>query len=353
MMEHSIQKFEYPLPADLIAQYPRPRRDASRMLVLERHTGRLHHTRFQDLPNWLDERDFLVVNDTQVFPARLRGRKATGGQVELLLLHLPEIQKNGAIPQMARGWGWYRASRRLQPGQRLNFGDDLQAEVLARAGSGEIELRFWSEHRDIRQALAATGEMPLPPYIQRPAGGEDRERYQTIFAAQTGAVAAPTAGLHFSPEILEALKARVVEVVSLTLHVGPGTFKPVREEDYTRHRLAPEYYRLSTQTADRINQARAAGKRILAVGTTTVRVLEFRARQGRVLAGEGLCDLYIYPGYRFQVVDRLLTNFHLPRSTLLLLVSAFAGREPVLQAYQEAVSQQYRFYSYGDCMFIW
>lgn len=351
-MEYSIKDFDYRLPGRLIAQYPRRQRDESRMLVLERATGRLHHHRFSQLPTWLDDRDVLVVNDTQVFAARLQGQKASGGRVEILLLHLPHIQDNGATPQVAWGRGWYRASRRLQPGQRLRFGDDLQAEVRARVGSGEIELQFWTTGQDIRQVLAKVGEMPLPPYIRRPAARADSERYQTIFAARPGAVAAPTAGLHFTPAILEALKVRGVEVVSLTLHVGPGTFKPVREEDYTRHQLGAEYYHLSEPAAARLNQARAAGKRIVAVGTTTVRVLESRMIQGRIQPGEGLCDLFIYPGYQFQVVDRLLTNFHLPRSTLLLLVSAFAGRERVLQAYQEAVARRYRFYSYGDCMLM-
>lgn len=351
-MEHSIHSFDYQLPPALVAQYPQSRRDQSRLLVLVRNPGRWHHTRFSDLPAWLDDRDLLVVNDTQVFPARLRGRKNSGGQVELLLLGLPVIQENGSNSQIAQGRGWYRASRRLKVGQRLEFGDDLHAEVIAGNGSREIEVRFWTDKLDILQALSAAGEVPLPPYIRRAPESQDGERYQTIFATRPGAVAAPTAGLHFTPEILAALKRRGVEVVSLTLHVGPGTFQPVQEEDYTRHRLAPEYYQLSVESAARINRARASGKRIVAVGTTTVRVLESQGDEGVVRPGEGQCDLFIYPGYRFKVVDRLLTNFHLPRSTLLLLVSALAGRELVLQAYQEAVAQQYRFYSYGDCMLI-
>ncbi len=194
--------------------------------------------------------------------------------------------------------------------------------------------------------------MPLPPYIRRQAGKEDAQRYQTVFASQTGAVAAPTAGLHFTPAVLQELAAKGVEIIYLTLHVGPGTFQPVREEDYSRHRLAPEYFSLSDESAAAINRARAAGKRIVAVGTTSVRVLESQYQNGQVRAGEGYCDLFIYPGYQFKVVDRLLTNFHLPKSTLLLLVSAFAGRDFVLQAYQEAIAEGYRFYSYGDCMLI-
>ncbi|MBW1917934.1 MAG: tRNA preQ1(34) S-adenosylmethionine ribosyltransferase-isomerase QueA [Deltaproteobacteria bacterium] len=351
-MEHSIQSFDYHLPAGLVAQYPQQPRDRSRMLVLDRDKRCWYHTHFFDLPAWLDEGDLLVVNDTQVFPARLRGRKSSGGQIELLLLDLPVIQSNGPVPQVAQAQGWYRASRRLKTGQHLEFGDDLHAEVIAANGSRQIKVRFWTHNQDIREALQAAGEVPLPPYIRRAPEPEDSDRYQTIFAARPGAVAAPTAGLHFTPAILKALKQQGVDMVSLTLHVGPGTFQPVKQEDYTRHQLAPEYYQLSAEAAARINQARAAGKRLVAVGTTTVRVLESRTDQGVVKPGQGLCDLYIYPGYRFQLVDRLLTNFHLPRSTLLLLVSALASRELVLEAYQEAVAQQYRFYSYGDCMLI-
>ncbi|MFP3866580.1 MAG: tRNA preQ1(34) S-adenosylmethionine ribosyltransferase-isomerase QueA [Desulfobacteraceae bacterium] len=352
MKPPSIHSFNYHLPAGLVAQYPQQPRDQSRMLVLDRTEGGWHHCRFSDLPAWLDDRDLLVVNDTQVFPARLRGRKDSGGQVELLLLNLPLIQENGPALGAARAWGWYRASRRLKPGQHLEFNHGLHAEVISGNGSRQVEVRFWTDNQDIRQALHAAGEMPLPPYIRRTPELQDRESYQTIFAARPGAVAAPTAGLHFTPAVLAALKQQGVDMVSLTLHVGPGTFQPVKEENYTRHRLEPEYFELSGEAAARINQARAAGKQVLAVGTTTVRVLESQTDRGVVKPGQGLCDLYIYPGYCFKLVDRLLTNFHLPRSTLLLLVSALAGRELVLQAYQEAVAQQYRFHSYGDCMLI-
>jgi S-adenosylmethionine:tRNA ribosyltransferase-isomerase len=351
-MENSLDKFDYHLPADLIAQAPLPERDASRMLIMERASGRCRHAGFCELPSCLDPGDVVVVNDTRVFPARLLGTKASGGRVELFLVRPPVIKLNGTVPQVARGFGWLRASKKPQPGQRLHLGPDLQAEVVSLGPQGEVEFNFWTENQDIRQALQDSGHTPLPPYIHRPAGPEDAERYQTVFASHPGAVAAPTAGLHFSPAVIRTLQARGVVVTNLTLHVGPGTFQPVRVQDYTQHRLTPEYYLISRQTADLINQARGRGKRILAVGTTTVRVLEFQGKTGRVEPGEGYCDLFIYPGYNFQVVDRLLTNFHLPQSTLLLLVSAFAGREKVLPAYEEAVQQRYRFYSYGDCMLI-
>jgi S-adenosylmethionine:tRNA ribosyltransferase-isomerase len=227
----------------------------------------------------------------------------------------------------------------------------LQAEILSLPQPGVAELRFLAVTEVLSRVLE-TGEVPLPPYLHRPAGEADRESYQTIFARQTGAVACPTAGLHFTEEVFQDLARRGIETVTLTLHVGPGTFLPVREQDYTRHRLLPEYFELSAAAAARLNQAKAQGQKINAVGTTSVRVLEHCASPSGFQARRGLCDLYIYPGYRFQAVDRLLTNFHLPKSTLLLLVSAFAGRDLILRAYAEAVKEAYRFYSYGDCMLI-
>jgi S-adenosylmethionine:tRNA ribosyltransferase-isomerase len=351
-MKTRLEDYDYPLPPELVAQYPAAPRDASRLLVLHRDAGAWQHASFQELPDYLDVGDFLVVNDTQVFPARLQGAKSTGGRVELLLHHLPIVEDNGAVPRQARARAGYRARRPLRPGQVLTFGPDLSGEVLALPRPGTAEVRFRCEEGDVRRAIREQGETPLPPYIRRGPETLDQERYQTVFARRPGAIACPTAGLHFTEEILIELKRRGVETAAVTLHVGHGTFTPVRAADYTQHRLAPEYFILPADAAARLNQARQQGRRLVAVGTTTVRVLESCLGPEGFTAREGWCDLYIYPGYRFGAVDRLLTNFHLPRSTLLLLVSAFAGREVILRAYEEAVREKYRFYSYGDCMLI-
>jgi S-adenosylmethionine:tRNA ribosyltransferase-isomerase len=345
-----IDGYDYQLPPELVAQYPLEKRDASRLMVLRRNGGEVVHARFRDLPQWLDDGDVLVVNDTRVFPARLCGHKDSGGKVELLLHHLPEIEGNGAVPGAARARTTHRGHLRV--GQSLIFGDHLQAEILALPQPGVAEVRFTAAGSDAVAGVLEAGAVPLPPYIQRAATEADRDTYQTVFAAQTGAVACPTAGLHFTGTILQELGRRGIDVVRLTLHVGPGTFMPVRVKDYTRHKMLPEYFELSDAAAARLNAARQSGKRVVAVGTTSVRVLEYCATSAGFQAQQGWCDLYIYPGYRFQAVDRLLTNYHLPKSTLLLLVSAFAGRELILQAYAEAVQERYRFYSYGDCMLI-
>jgi S-adenosylmethionine:tRNA ribosyltransferase-isomerase len=344
-----IQDYDYFLPPELVAQYPLPERDASRLLVVYRAGGGNRHGSFGELAAVLDENNVLVVNDTRVFPARLTGHKDSGGKVELLLHHLPEAEANGAVPQAARARATHRG--RLKVGQVLNFGAALTAAVQALPAPGVAEVRFTAPGDAVAAVLAA-GEVPLPPYIQRPAAAADRETYQTVFAAPAGAVACPTAGLHFTGAVLQDLEARGVEIVRLTLHVGPGTFLPVRHADYTRHRMLPEYFELSEAAAARLNAARGAGKRLVAVGTTSVRVLEHCASPRGFAAQQGWCDLFIQPGYHFKAVDRLLTNFHLPKSTLLLLVSAFAGRELILRAYEEAVKERYRFYSYGDCMLI-
>jgi S-adenosylmethionine:tRNA ribosyltransferase-isomerase len=345
-----IADFDYHLPPELVAQYPRKRRDDSRLLVWRRGSGELSHGHFREFPGWLDGNDVLVVNDTRVFPARMQGRKDSGGKVELLLHHLPQPEDNGGGPGAARARATHRG--RIRVGQRLWFGTELAAEVLDLPEPGVAEVRFTAAAGDAVAAVLAAGEVPLPPYIRRPAAAADRKTYQTTFAARPGAVACPTAGLHFTEAVVEDLARRGVEIVRLTLHVGPGTFMPVRQADYTRHRLLPEYFELSAEAARRLNAARAAGKRLVAVGTTSVRVLEHCAGEGDFRARQGWCGLYIYPGYRFQAVDRLLTNFHLPKSTLLLLVSAFAGRQAVMAAYEEAIKERYRFYSYGDCMLI-
>lgn len=351
-MKPRLEDFDYPLPPELVAQYPVEPRDASRLLILDRQTGDLRHAWFRELPLWLDESDLVVVNDTQVFPARLWGFKDTGGQVELLLHNLPQVGDNGAVAREARAWAGYRARRRLRPGQTLSFGPELSGEILSLPQPGTVEVRFWCERGDIRQIIQEMGEAPLPPYIRRHPEASDQSRYQTVFARHPGAIACPTAGLHFTEEILTGLGKKGVETVSITLHVGPGTFTPVRVSDYTEHRLAPEYFIMPGDTATRLNEARVRGQRLTAVGTTSVRVLESCLGPAGFSAQEGWCDLFIYPGYEFDAVDRLLTNFHLSRSTLLLLVSAFAGRELIRRAYEEAVKERYRFYSYGDCMLI-
>ncbi len=343
-----IADFDYVLPQELVAQYPLEERDASRLMVLGRDGGEISQAHFRDLPQWLERNDVLVVNDTQVFPARLIGLKDSGGKVELLLHHVPEAEGNGVGAARARAT--HRGSLRV--GQTLHFGNDLGAEILALPEPGVAEVRFTSPDGEALAAVLAAGAVPLPPYIQRAATEADRDSYQTVFAAQTGAVACPTAGLHFTNTVLEELDRRGIEIVRLTLHVGPGTFMPVRVEDYTQHRMLAEYFELSEAAATRLNAARKSGKRLVAVGTTSVRVLEYCATHAGFQAQQGWCDLYIYPGYRFRAVDRMLTNFHLPQSTLLLLVSAFAGRELIFQAYAEAIKEGYRFYSYGDCMLI-
>jgi len=346
-MPPTIADFDYHLPPELIAQHPAPRRDASRLMVVDRARRTWRHSTFAELPAMLDAGDVLVLNDTRVFPARLWGRKASGGRVELLLHHLPAAAATGTDRVRAS----YRG-RRLKVGQVLEFGGGLEGEIIALTAPGVAEVCFRCREGEVGEAILATGEVPLPPYIRRAPEPPDLERYQTVYARQPGAIAAPTAGLHFTPEILAHLKDRGVETATITLHVGPGTFLPVRTEDYTQHHLQPEYFVMPPKTAARLNQARRAGKRLTAVGTTSVRVLEHCAGPQGFTPQEGWCGLYIYPGHRFRAVDRVLTNFHLPRSTLLLLVAAFADRDLILAAYQDAIQQNYRFYSYGDCMLI-
>lgn len=340
-----LSDFDYDLPEELIAQQPLPERRASRLLVLDRQRSRLAHYPFAALPELLVPGDVLVRNETRVIPARLLGRKPTGGEVEALLVQ----------PVEGEGQVWRcmtRSSKPVRSGTVLSFAGGLAAEVLAEEADGCRILRFLCEG-DFLSVLEEHGRMPLPPYIRREADRADKQRYQTVFAREPGAVAAPTAGLHFDTEMFAALAERGVEVCGLTLHVGLGTFLPVRNEDLETHRMHGEWYEIPEGSARVINQAKAEGRRIIALGTTSTRALEDAARsEGRVRAGRGLAELFIRPGFRFQVVDALLTNFHLPKSTLLMLVSAFAGREAILAAYQEAVARRYRFFSYGDCMLI-
>jgi S-adenosylmethionine:tRNA ribosyltransferase-isomerase len=349
-MSFTLTDFDYHLPPELIAQQPAHCRHEARLMLVHRASQTWSHHTFADLPEILGAKDFLVVNDTRVFPARLEGRKASGGRVELLLHHLP-LPAARDMPTKARVQAHYRGHR-LKVGQVLHFGDGLEGELAAVFGGGMAEVEFRSPAGNVVEKILAQGQVPLPPYIRRAPEAFDLERYQTVYAAQPGAIAAPTAGLHFTPEVMARLTARGVETAALTLHVGPGTFLPVRAADYTQHRMHPEYFVMPPATATRLNEARAAGFHLVAVGTTSVRVLEHSTGAQGFTPQEGWCSLYIYPGYRFRAVDHLLTNFHLPRSTLLLLVAAFAGRDFIMAAYEDAVQQQYRFYSYGDCMLI-
>jgi S-adenosylmethionine:tRNA ribosyltransferase-isomerase len=342
-----LSDFDYELPDELIAQEPLAERDAARMLVVDRARGRWHDSRFAELPSYVGAGDAVVINNTRVIPARLVGRREpSGGRIELFLVRELEPLMWEALA---------RPARRLHEGARVSFGDGrLKAEVVALRGEGRRVVRFECAGT-LEEAIEELGRTPLPPYIKRGAEGrdEDRERYQTVYARERGAIAAPTAGLHFTPRIIEELRARGADLVEITLHVGYGTFEPVREEDLSRHAVAPERCEISAEAARAVNAARERGGRVIAIGTTTTRALESSAGEGgRVAAGARLAQLTITPGYRFRAVDALLTNFHLPRSSLLVLVAAFAGRELTLAAYRHAVEARYRFYSYGDCMLI-
>jgi len=342
-----ISDFDYELPPALIAQQPLPERAASRMLVVDRATQTWSDSHFQLLPEYLKANDALVLNNTRVFPARLIGeRSPSGGAVELLLIR--EVESN-VWKALAR------PARRLRKGSRILFGGSrLKAEVVDSLDNGLRIVRFESAET-LDRVIDEIGETPLPPYIKRHAADDanDKNRYQTVYASQRGAIAAPTAGLHFTPNVLQAVRARGVSVTEITLHVGYGTFEPVRTDELQLHRVAPEWSSITSEAAATINHAHERGGRVIAVGTTTTRALESAAgSDGPIRSQSGIADLTIVPGYKFGFVDALLTNFHLPRSSLLILVSAFAGRDLILGAYRHAVTQGYRFYSYGDCMLI-
>jgi len=339
----SLDMFDYDLPADLIAQRPADPRTASRLLHLNRGEGTCDHLAFTVLPRLLREGDLLVLNDTKVFPARLMTRRDSGGLVEVFLLEFPADREE--VPCLVR------PGRRLGDRERL-FLEDGSALLVRRGGTG-----FTVSGMDIRleEAVREFGQVPLPPYIRREGDGPDeadRIRYQTVYASSTGAVAAPTAGLHFDERLLERIRQKGVLIGTVTLHVGVGTFKPVRSRDITTHRMEEEFYTVPADAADLIENTRQRGGRVVAVGTTVVRTLEAAFDGRSVKAGPGRTALFIYPGHRFEVVDALVTNFHLPRSTLLMLVCAFAGSDLVMEAYREAVRRQYRFYSYGDAIII-
>jgi S-adenosylmethionine:tRNA ribosyltransferase-isomerase len=361
-----ISDFDYHLPEELIAQEPLADRSASRMLHLQRASAELADRRFTDLPDLLRPDDLLVVNNSRVFPARLFGRRSgqhaqplsprnpasrdfLRGRVEVLL-----TRRLGPLEWQAL----VRPGRKIGVGEKISFGEnhELEAEVVGRGEFGERTLRF-DDVPDFFGALEKLGHVPLPPYIARPDRRDDRERYQTVYARPEarGSVAAPTAGLHFTPQVLEQIRQRGVEIAEITLHVGLGTFQPVHVAIVEEHKMHRESFSISEAAAGQINQAVDQGRRVVAIGTTTVRTLEYAASRnsgGRISPGAGEADLFIYPGFEFRVVRALLTNFHLPQSTLLMLVSAFAGRENILRAYEHAVRERYRFFSYGDCMFI-
>jgi S-adenosylmethionine:tRNA ribosyltransferase-isomerase len=352
--------FDYLLPAECIAATPAAERDDARLLVMDRRTGARKHARFRDLLAHLPRRALLVLNDTRVFPARIRGRKPSGGAFELLLTR--RVSGGAGVEGFSETWeGLTRALGSERAPRAFEVGRGVRVEIVDRRDGGRALLRATGPGPSLLAALEEIGEVPLPPYIEaaRKRGAaagavDDRARYQTVFADEPGAVAAPTAGLHFTPELLEAARADGHEIARVTLHVGPGTFRPVEVADPQTHRMDAEHFRISPQAAEAIGRARAEGRRVVAVGTTVVRTLEASARAsgGAVVAGEGATDLFILPGSRFEVVTDLITNFHLPRSTLLMLVAAFAGRENVLAAYAEAVERGYRFYSYGDAMLL-
>ena len=352
----NLNDYHYDLPVDLIAQQPVEQRDRSRLLGLDRHTGRLTDAVFSRIGDYFNAGDVLVVNNTAVIPGRLAGKKESGGKVEVLIADFIGGQKSNEKYGNFVCRCLVKASKRSFPGTWFYFADGLKAEVLD-VSNGDYHLKFYADG-DFETVLYRIGQVPLPPYIKRNSGGmsafDDQTSYQTVYARRRGAIAAPTAGLHFTENLLNELRAVGVLIAELTLHVGYGTFLPVRVSDIRRHNMHAEPFTISSQAAETINAGRADGKRVVAVGTTSVRTLEYASdSKGKVEAGSGSCDLYIYPGYRFKIVDAMITNFHLPQSTLLMLVSAFAGRQNVLNAYREAIRRRYRFYSYGDAMYIY
>jgi S-adenosylmethionine:tRNA ribosyltransferase-isomerase len=347
-----IEDYDYNLPDELIAQVPMPDRDKSRLLVVDRSTGSMKDRHFLDLPELLTPGDLLVVNNTRVVPARLFGRKESSGRVEILVLEHPDQETKTLHVR----WCLLRSSKRPRKGSVLFFEKDLSGVVEDLGEDGLIKISFRGPH-SVDSLLEERGKMPLPPYIRRKPKDQfsdlDRERYQTVFAERRGAIAAPTAGLHFTRELLTRLEQAGISVVEVTLHVGHGTFRPVRTRDIREHRLGVESYHIATKTALTIEQAKTEGRRVVAVGTTVVRTLESAAMaRGSVKSGKGRTDLLITPGFHFNIVDALITNFHLPRSSLLFLVSAFAGVDRIRKAYQDAIAKAYRFYSYGDAMLI-
>ncbi len=357
--DFDLSFYDYSLPKKNIAQQPADSRDNSKLFVLHRQTDTREHKRFVDIVDYFASGDVLVINDTKVFPARLLGKKETGGKIEIFLLEYPRQSKKstgdtGDVPEVT---ALLKSSKRPAVGSSIVIADELMFSVVKHLDGGKALLRLHHPAgQSLDEIIQRHGIVPLPPYIERRQGEapEDRNRYQTVYATHTGAVAAPTAGLHFTDAILSRLqKEKNVSIVTVTLHVGYGTFAPVRENNILHHKIHREYYSLSDHTAEQINSAKKAGRRIWAVGTTSVRVLESCSDNSRILTGsQGWCELYITPGFTFRVVDNLITNFHLPQSSLLFLVSALCGRQRLLDCYEAAISSGYRFYSYGDAMAI-
>lgn len=341
-----LDEFDFSLPEELIAQQPAPRRDASRLMCLERARQTVNCRQFIDIVEYFQPGDLLIINDTRVIPARLLGSKETGGKVEILLV------RRVALAETEEWFCLTKSSKPLAPGTLVELSANLTAEVCGGAEAPYRRVRFRGPGEFLEQ-IEKIGHLPLPPYIKRADSFADRDRYQTVFARESGAVAAPTAGLHFTEEVLQVLRTGGVTIAPLTLHVGLGTFLPVRVEDIRQHRMHAELFTIPAATAAEVNAARREGRRIFALGTTSARALESAATDdGQLLAGRGDSEIFIYPGYRFKLVDALITNFHLPKSTLLMLVSAFAGREFVLAAYRRAIAERFRFFSYGDSMLI-
>lgn len=335
-----VTDFDYDLPQELIAQHPMEPRDHSRLLVVDKKTGEIEHKHFYDLVNYLKPGDVLVFNDTRVIPARLHGTKDTGAHVEVFLLTRRD----------ATDWEvLVRPGKKLQVGAKINFSDELSCEVIEHTDFGGRVVRFKYDGI-FEEILDRLGETPLPPYITAPL--EDKERYQTVYNRERGSAAAPTAGLHFTKELLQKIKDIGCEEVFVTLHVGLGTFRPVSEAKIEDHKMHKEFYTVSQEATDAVNKAKAEGRRIIAVGTTAVRTLEAAGADGQLHAGSSWTNIFIYPGYKFRLVDDLVTNFHLPQSTLLMLVSTLSTREIMLQTYKKAVEEKYRFFSFGDAMFI-
>lgn len=342
-----LNDYDFILPEELIAQAPTEQRDASRLLSLDRATGAVASGMFPDILDCFRAGDVLVFNDTRVIPARLLGHKPTGGKVEIFL-----VRRHGGQTEHEEWLCLTKSSRSLKSGTIVQLDAELQAEILEVVETPYRLVRFTCDG-DFMEKIESLGHLPLPPYIKREDNRDDRDRYQTVFAREKGAVAAPTAGLHFTEQILDELKAKGVELLNLTLHVGLGTFLPVRVDDIRQHKMHSETYFVPEETAAAVNKAHAEGRRVVALGTTSARTLETATTEkGELISGRGESEIFIYPGYRFKAVDALVTNFHLPKSTLMMLVSAFAGREFILAAYRQAVEERFRFFSYGDCMII-
>jgi len=337
-----LSDLEYPVESQIIAQEPCRVRDQSRLMILHRESARIEHGTFRQIGDFMEPGSLLVLNDSKVFPARIRGRKASGGKIELILLRNRSLH------------GWEALMKgKFRAGSRLIFKEGLSARLVSSLSGGSVLVEFEAGEKEVRDYLQKNGEVPLPPYIRRSAGPDDRSGYQTVYAKNTGSVAAPTAGLHFTPSLLKRLEEKGIEIVYLTLHVGIGTFRPIVADTCENHRMDPERYSITEKAAESLRRAKGEQRRIFAVGSTSARALESNARMpAPEQFGSSETDLFIFPGYSFKMVDALITNFHLPRSTVLALAAAFAGRELLFRAYESAIREGYRFYSYGDAMLI-